>query len=255
MTTMTEWLTRALRNGKPLSEATEGYLLGRGLLESRIKALGIVEWASPEEACPDPTFVSRYGLTGSGDHPEGQRVADLRKFFIVPFYSPRGEVLGFEGRLLSGKKQITDFRLPASKWNPVFLGLTPGDMQKLWHGGDLWVTEGLFDAGPLERVIPQTDVAVGTVRAKLSDRHVEFCRRYVRGMVHMVYDNDETGRKQTHGWTDATTGRPRWGALDRLGRVGVRARDVPYKGGKDPGEVWDHGGLEALQSAFQYAIL
>lgn len=248
---MKEWLTQALNEGKPLSDETRGYLLGRGILSSRIEKMGIVEWQPPSTDCPEPSFVARYGPRGKG----GEKALDLRRFFIMPFWSPRGEILGFEGRPLNGKKQITDYRLAPSKWNPVFLGLTPSDMVKLWEGGDLWITEGIFDAGPLERVIPESDVAVATVRAKLSEQHVQFCRRFVRGTVHMVYDNDETGQKQVHGWVDTATNRRRWGALECLERVGVSARAVSYSGGKDPGEVWDRGGLPYLKSAFEHAIL
>ena len=66
----------------------------------------------------------------------------------------------------------------------------------------------------------------------------------------MVYDNDETGRRQTVGYVDTVTGKRRWGALDVLRRVGVKARDVPYRGGKDPGEIWEKQGTAGLRRAF-----
>jgi len=65
----------------------------------------------------------------------------------------------------------------------------------------------------------------------------------------MVYDNDETGQKQTRGWTD-DTGKRRWGALDLLKRVQVNAQPMSYRG-KDPGVVWDHGGEAAMREAFK----
>lgn len=247
-----EWLETALRAGGPIPEDTLGYLLGRGLQESRIRDLNIVTWTRPATPTNDLAFVKHYGPSGCG---EAKDTADLRQFFIVPFYGPRGNVLGFEGRALDGQKRITDFRTGDAKWTPVFVGLTATAMQKIWAGGDVWIVEGLFDMAALERVVPECDVVLATLRAKLSDAHVAFLGRFVKGTVHMVYDNDETGQKQMHGWVDAATGRHRRGALERLRWVGAEARAVSYRGGKDPGEIWDRGGQQALWDAFGLAIL
>ena len=123
-------------------------------------------------------------------------------------------------------------------------------MPSIWSGGDVWICEGLFDKFPLEWAVPSGDAVLATVRAKLSDSHVEFLRRFCTGTIHMVYDRDETGRKATVGWVDAETGRKRYGALDALKRVGLKCVDVQYRGGKDPGEIWDHGGAAAVKAAF-----
>ena len=179
---------------------------------------------------------------------------------VCPAYSPRGDLIGFEARTwrIGEGKHITDYRLPSAYWNPFFLGLTPETMQKIWEGGDVWVVEGLFDLAPMDRIVPKRDVVLATVRAKLSNAHIEFFRRHVRSpgqMVHLVYDNDETGKKQVFGWKDERTGKERWGALKRLESVDppVPCQHVKYQG-KDPGEVWDKGGEEALFKTFAHAI-
>jgi hypothetical protein len=46
------------------------------------------------------------------------------------------------------------------------------------------------------------------------------------------------------------TNKHRWGAVETLCRVGVRARDIPYRGGKDPGEIWDRSGVDGLRRSF-----
>lgn len=220
-----------------LTEDVEGYLLGRGSRPEFIETEGIVTWTPTKEPVPDDRFRKQYG-------PHGEY---LDGWLICPVYSPRGRVIGFEGRHTEIKK-ITDYRLPEAYWNPFWLGLLTA-MPKLWAGGDVWVTEGLFDLCPMQWVVPEEDAVLSSVRAKLSRWHVEHLRRFCKGWVHMVYDRDEAGRKGVNGYTD-NTGKRRWGALDSLQRVGLECREVPYSGGSDPGDIWDRGGEEALRSSF-----
>lgn len=238
---MKDWFQAVLHAGRDLSDEAEGYLRGRGMRESLISELEMAIWHNPKEPAPNEAFCKKYGA--HGEYLEGK--------LICPFLSPRGEILGFEGRAWNGEKKITDYRMTESSWNPVFIGLTQPAMRRLWDGGNVWIVEGLFDLTALERVVPERDVVLATVRAKLSRAHVEFLRRYVRQgqLVRMVYDNDPTGRKQITGWVDPT-GKERWGALKLLERVGVECQDFPYSGGKDPGEIWDKGGEAVLRRVF-----
>jgi len=243
---MRAWLDGVLESGRgKLPEEAWGYLLGRGMREETVHRLGIGLWRTPVELSPDEEFNERY-----------KNGVYLDDRLTCPCYSPRGDLIGFEGRAWVGEKRITDYRLPESKWNPFFLGLTPETMQRVWDGADVWIVEGLFDLGPMERIVPEGDVVFATVRAKVSSTHVEFLRRYVRRvgqMVHIVYDMDETGQKQTFGYVDEQTGKRRWGALESLEHVHVPCRAIKYGGGKDPGEIWDSGGVEALKRVFGHA--
>ena len=231
------WLEEALA-ACTLTEEVEGYMLGRGAKESSIAAEGIVTWRPSADPVPNEEFCEKYGKHGE----------KLDGFLMCPVRSPKGILLGFEARNIR-QKVISDFRLPEAYWNPFFLG-TRSAMPSIWSGGDVWICEGLFDKFPLEWAVPSGDAVLATVRAKLSDSHVEFLRRFCTGTIHMVYDRDETGRKATVGWVDAETGRKRYGALDALKRVGLKCVDVQYRGGKDPGEIWDHGGAAAVKAAF-----
>lgn len=236
-----------------LTEEVEGYLLGRGAKESTILGEGMVTWRTLPEPIPDAEFALKYGKYGE----------QLNGYLICPVRSPRGKLIGFEARNIH-KKNIQDYRLPEAKWIPFFLG-TRTAMPAIWAGGDVWICEGLFDKCPLEWAVPSTDAVLSTVRAKLSNTHVEFLRRFCKGTVHMVYDHDPTGIKATGlpnvkdgitnkmisvGSKDPETGKTRYGALAVLNRVGLKCREVPYKGGKDPGEIWDHGGVAAIKAAF-----
>ena len=233
----TEWLQQALA-ACTLTEEVEEYLLGRGAKPETIRAERMVTWSSAPTACPDPDFSKRYGSRGE----------KLSGFMVCPVRSPRGRLLGFEARNIN-VKVIQDFRLPESKWTPFMLG-TRRALPKIWAGGDVWITEGLFDLCPLEWLVPPGDAVLATVRAHLGRMHVEFLRRFCRGWVHMVYDRDGTGRKATTGFRE-DTGKWMPGALENLERVGLRCTDVTYSGGKDPGEIWDKGGVTGLRAAFR----
>lgn len=223
-----------------LAEAHEGYFLGRGAKEATLARLGVKTWQVLPEVAPLEDFRDRYG--DRGEYLEG--------WVLWPLLSPRGCVLGFAGRRF-GEKIITRYLLPEGAWNPIWTGLTPETMLRIYEGANVWVVEGIFDLLPLEWGIPEDDVVLGSERAHLTDKHIEFLRRFVRGsgqQVNMAYDNDEAGRKGVVGWTDET-GKKRCGALQRLERVKVRAVNVAYRG-KDPGEVWNQGGAAAVWAAF-----
>jgi len=230
------WLEDALSRCS-LTPDVEEYLVGRGASDETIAAEGCVTWSPAEEPSPDENFRKRYGSRGER----------LDGFLVCPVRSPKGALIGFEARDTK-VKFISDWREPAAAWNPFFLG-TRRAVGRLWDGGDAWIVEGFFDLCPLEWAVPKKDAVLATVTAKLSDRHVDFLRRFCRGWVHMVYDRDEGGRRGTVGGVD-NSGKRIWGALDVLRRVGLKCRDVPYTGGKDPGEIWDKGGVAALKAAF-----
>jgi len=228
-----------------LDDAHEGYFLGRGAKTESLSRLGVKTWKSLQDPCEDPVFRERYG-------DRGER---LGSWVLWPLFSPRGKVIGLAGRE-GAKKNITRYMLPASSWNPVWTGLTPETMQRIWDGAGVWVVEGIFDLFPLEWAIPETDVVLGSERARLTDKHIEFLRRHIavgstgraQPIVYIVYDNDDTGQKGIHGWIDET-GKARWGGLQRLKRVGVRAIAPPYRA-KDPGEIWNRQGAAGIKAAF-----
>lgn len=242
---MRDWIAGAL-GAMRLSDAAEGYLMGRGMRESRIAEIGVVVW--------DPTLVPGNPPDPDFGKTVGHRGAFVAGTLAFPLRAPHGDLVGVEFRAWSGEKRMRQYLLPESAWTPMFAGMTPTVMQKIWDGGDVWVVEGIFDAAALEHVVPESDAVLATLRARVSRAHADFLSRCCSGTVHMVYDQDETGRNMTHGYVDAVTKKRVWGALDTLRRVGVTCRDVPYTGGKDPGEIWDAGGVPSLRKAFHRSI-
>jgi len=233
------WLSDAIA-GFPLTPEVEEYLLRRGAKEESFNGMGVRTWDLLPESPPDPEFCRRYGARGQY----------LQGMLVCPLRSPRGAVIGFEARSVS-EKRVSRYLLYDAAWNPIWVGMTSVVMRKIWDGGDVWIVEGLFDLFPMEWVTPPETVVLGTGRAKLSDKHVEFLVRFCRGMVTLVYDNDPTGQKGMHGWTEPDTGKRHWGAKNTLDRVGVMNRIFPYSGGKDPGQIWEAGGVPALKRAFR----
>jgi len=230
------WLAEALKKCE-LTDPVRGYLMGRGAKESTIEASGFCTWQRLDESPPDEKFCNMAGK--HGEYMEG--------YLVTPVFAPSGRLIGMEARNIH-QKRIMDYRLPEARWNPFFLGMKTA-MPKVWAGGDVWIGEGLFDICPLEWAIPETDAVLASVRAQLSKAHVEFLRRFCKGWVHMVYDQDESGRAGMFGKVDEQ-GKQRWGAISLLERVGLRSRAVTYSGGNDPGEIWDNGGVAAVRRAF-----
>lgn len=230
-----EWLSEHLKS-LSLSEESEGYLYGRSATQEAIEHFRFLDWEPSAQECPNAVFRERYGSRGE----------KLAGRLTYPIYSPAGTLLGIEARSRTEKK-ISEFRTPEAKWNPMIVN-APEAAKRLWAGGRVWIVEGIFDLLPLRLVLPPTDAVIATLRARLSPSHVEFLSRFCTNLVVMAYDNDETGRKATLGWTDEA-GKYQFGALDRLKRANLRATDFRYRG-KDPGEVWASGGIWNLKRVF-----
>jgi DNA primase len=237
-----EWLTRAVLNAaEDMPEELLGYVLGRGLPMRLAEEMRVGYWREAPSPSPDPVFNKRNGAFG--EYREG--------WLSVPMWSPRGHLVGVELRTWQGEKEVRDYRLPESKWIPCFIGLTPSALQKIWDGGDVWLVEGVFDIA-LQHAVPEKDVVLACGTARVSKSQMDFLVRFVSpfATVHIVFDMDETGRKQINGFTSEETGKWIPGVPARMDRVGLRNRAVSYRGGKDPGEIWEQGGRFALRSAF-----
>lgn len=230
MSDLRTWLDAALQDCR-LDRTTANTLLGRGVKPSTSQALGLTTWVVPATPSPDQTTIFKpddRGYGARGERFEGR--------LVTPIRSARGELVGVEFRDTK-RKIIHQCLVPEAQWNPIMIGLAHA-MPALWAKGAVWVVEGIFDLAALDWVVPSTDGVVATIRARVSDAHVELFRRLRVPMVNLVYDNDPTGRTQTAK------------GLYALRRAGVPCRDVKYCGGKDPGVIWETGGLPALQLAF-----
>jgi len=102
--------------------------------------------------------------------------------------------------------------------------------------------------------LPENSVALSMGGAKITPLQLKFLSRFVRksATVHVCFDMDETGRNQSQGYIHPQSGKRVWGVVEKLERVGLNSRLVTYRGGKDPGEVWENGGVFALKKSFNF---
>ena len=238
---MREWLTEALlSSAEDTPPEAEGYVLGRGLPSRLMEEMRVGLWQCPSGQAPDEVFAGRHGATGHR----------VDRWLTIPLWSPRGRVLGVEFRTWEGEKKVSKYHLPESAWAPVFVGLTPSNLDRIWAGGDVWLVEGVFDLA-LAHATPKRDAVLSTGGAKITSRQVAFLQRFLspHAMVHVVFDMDETGQKMVQGYTHPETGRRVWGVLQRLERAQVQCRSIQYRG-KDPSAVWAVGGARHLRSVF-----
>jgi DNA primase len=238
-----EWLVQAVaRAYKERSEEIEGYVLGRGLRSTLADDMQVGMSCLTATPAPDPVYRKRNG-------PHGER---RQHWLTVPFWSPRGRLVGLEYRRWDGEKGVQEYRLPEASTVPVFMGLTPAAMQKIWDGGDVWLVEGVFDIA-LAHAVPERDTVLACGSARVSNNQINFLKRFLASYatVHVAFDEDPTGRAHVDGYTDEKTGRRVFGVIERLERVELSCRAVRYRGGKDPGEIWERGGRAALKHSFK----
>jgi len=130
--------------------------------------------------------------------------------------------------------------------------MTPSVLEKIWKGGNVWLVEGVFDLS-ISHVLPSGDVALACGTARVTRLQMSFLKRFLgRGAtVFVAFDEDPTGRAQVEGYFDSKTERRMPGVIERMQRVEIPCVDVRYRGGKDPGEIWESGGREALRKSFR----
>jgi DNA primase len=192
-----------------------------------IQSWQMVTFTPPRELAPDPLFRERYG-------PHGEFFKDR---VLIPLWSPRGTLLGFDSRAIGDTKRASRFMIGDRPWAVCWIGVKSA-MSKIWQGKDPWIVEGAFDVFALMHAIDAPVLGAGP--ARLVQGQLEFLRRFSK-FVNLAFDRDATGRKGTHA------------ALKDLARLEVSCRDVPYgKTDDDPGAIWLRGGAPGMCAAFPY---
>ncbi len=241
---MRDWLTQALLDSATrISEDASCYVVGRGLPSRLTEEIRIGTWVCPEDPPPDEDFNKRHGLCGMR----------VEGWISIPLWTPRGRVIGVEFRRWDGEKEVMKYHLPDSDWAPVFTGMVPSTLNKIWAGGDVWLVEGIFDLS-ISHVVPSSDAILSCGGAKITNQQIDFLKRFLspNSMVHICFDMDETGRNMANGYVHPDTGKRIWGVTERLSKVGIRNRVVRYGGGKDPGEIWEAGGKSMLKTSLGF---
>ena len=219
------WLQSAIHS-MSLSSDHLGYLYGRGGTDESIQDLGLVTWNAPSDPSPDPEFSRVYGERGER----------LERWLVCPVICPTGQVVGLNCRD-TGVRQYSRYRSRLFPWAPTMVGMSDV-LEKAAQGGSVWLVEGIYDLLPLRCVVPEQDAVGATQTARLSTEQAVWLSRFCRKRVYVAYDMDSTGKKAAEF------------AVRKLKKLGVHAIRWEFTGGKDPGEIWDTGGISAMRAAF-----
>lgn len=223
---MREWVEDALAQCA-LSDESLGYLLARGASMEVIESWSITTWVPPSEVAPDEEFRKRHGTHGGFF--EGR--------VVIPLWSPRGTLLGFDSRAPGPEKRASRYMIGDRPWCVCWIGIKTA-LPKIWQGDDPWIVEGAYDAFPLMLAFDKPVLGCGPARLVYSQ--LEFLRRFCK-FVNLAFDRDPAGRKGTER------------AMKDLTYRDVGCRDIPYgKTGDDIGAIWDGGGVENIRREFPY---
>ncbi len=229
------------------SQRAEGYLATRGLDAVTREAFGI-------GYAPDSWSELHDHLVGRGvpleilfeaglvrKRREGNGHYDLfRDRIVFPIRDEHGRVVGFGGRRLGegeGPKYLNSPEGPVYSKGQILYNLDRA--QQALHGAELppVLCEGYMDVIALARAgIPQAVAPLGTALTQAqASRMQRLSKRWV-----LAFDADPAGRRAAAK------------AIQLLDPLGVEARILSLKG-KDPDEVLQHEGPEALRKAVREA--
>ncbi len=219
-----KWLESAISEFE-IEEEDKEYLLSRGCSEENIDVMNIKTWKRVEPGSIGKDLIKLVGKD------QGR----INNSIIFPFYTPTLSMSGFESRYRDTKK-VFDYRSECCKWTPAVFGMNKY-LDRIINGSPLWIVEGVFDFFAFEWVLPKGDAVIATFRASVSKNLSRMLYRFGNS-VNVIYDNDEAGKKGLEI------------SLKTMRKFGVRCRSVSYSGFKDPGEVWDSGGVERVVDVF-----
>ena len=104
MGSVVSWIEQGLT---PCSEKHLAYLNGRGVDEDT--TISFYTWKCPPTPSPCQRFTLNFGTTGNR----------IEGHLIIPIYTPRGGLIGFEARDFDGegKKKVLQYRTTQAQWN------------------------------------------------------------------------------------------------------------------------------------------
>jgi DNA primase len=230
---------RWLLEESPMAAAARAYLESRGVTtESREKfQLGY--------APADRDWLRRFllqksyseeflGKTGLFSQASGGRSALFANRIIFPIANARGEILAFGGRALGdgAPKYLNSPETAFFRKGENLFGIDKAG-QAMRTADTGVIVEGYMDALAMHQA--GVDHCVAPLGTALTAEQVKLLRRFASRVV-LVFDGDEAGEKAT------------LRALETLEAQDTPARVVEVTGGKDPAEVLQKDGPQAVQA-------
>ena len=231
----------------PEAEAARGYLSHRGIRRETLERFS-VGYAPPgrdwlygflREKSFSEEFLKSSGLFFTSR--EGSPLALFRERIVFPIGNSRGEVVGFGGRLIAGDRGPKYLNTPETAFfrkGELLFG-APGVWQGIRKEGRFLVVEGYLDVLACSQA--GLGACVAPLGTALTADQVRLLKRYASSGL-LAFDADEAGRRAAQR------------ALLLCEQADVAAEVVQLAGGKDPAEVLEKGGEEALHKTLKYSI-
>jgi DNA primase len=184
-------------------------------------------------------FLKSSGLFFSSR--EGVPVALFRDRVVFPIANSRGEVVGFGGRSLAGDRGPKYLNTPETSFfrkGELLFG-EPGVFQAVRKAGRFLLVEGYLDVLACAQV--QFAGAVAPLGTALTAEQIRLLKRFASAGL-LAFDADEAGDRAAQ----------RAILLCEQADLGVEV--VELAGGKDPAEILEKAGAEALHKTLKYPI-
>jgi DNA primase len=231
----------------PEAAAARAYLARRGIQQETLERFS-VGYAPPSrdwlygflrEKSFSPDFLRTCGLFFVPR--TGEPVALFRDRVVFPIGNSRGELVGFGGRSLGGErgpKYLNTPETPFFRKGELLFG-EPGVFQNIRREARFLLVEGYMDvlassqAGVKHCVAP-----LGTA---LTADQVRLLKRFAASGL-LAFDADEAGLRAIER------------AILMCEQAGVNVEVVRMEQGKDPAEILEKAGPEALHKSLKYSI-
>jgi DNA primase len=247
----------------PEAERARAYLAGRGILPATLERFGVGYAPGHAAGFASPGGDWLYGflrqksfseefLKGSGlffTSRDGSPVALFRDRIVFPISNSRDEIVGFGGRSLSGSAAGS----PAGETGPKYLNTPetpyfrkgellfgePGALKAVRREGRFILVEGYLDVLACAQAGFSNCLApLGTA---LTAEQVRLLKRFAPAGL-LAFDADEAGVRAAQR------------AVLLCEQAEVEAGVVELAAGKDPAEILEKAGAEALHKNLKYSI-
>jgi DNA primase len=227
--------------------AARAYLAGRAIRQEVLERF-LVGYAPPgrdwlyaflREKNFSPEFLRSSGLFFVPR--TGEPVALFRDRIVFPIGNSRGELVGFGGRSLGGErgpKYLNTPETPFFRKGELLFG-EPGVFQNIRREGRFLLVEGYMDV--LAASQAGLSYCLAPLGTALTADQVRLLKRFAQSGL-LGFDADEAGLRAAER------------AILLCEQAGVDVEVVRMQGGKDPAELLEKQGPEALHKALKYPI-
>ena len=181
-------------------------------------------------------FLAESGLFSRND----SRYPLFRNRLIIPIASTQGRIIAFGGRLLEGEgpKYLNSPETPIFRKSRTLFGLDKA-VKAVRSSGRFFLCEGYMDVMALYQAgIPESLAPLGT---SFTQDQANLLKRYAdRGIL--LFDNDDAGQ--------AAAAK----SIVLCAKSGIETSIAAVAGGKDPADILEKEGGQALQKLLQYTI-